>query len=159
MSTANQETPLKKPTFEELKVKYAGAYYLVELANQKAGYLKIEDITGPNFNEKLKVAFHMIRSSQYALADKDKKIISEVSLNNADMAAILKNAQVQSANDKEKISELQAKLAAYEAQNPSIQNEELAAGAKGKSGRPKKNEESKANESTAVEDSGSQNNQ
>ena len=144
MSTTNQETASKKPTLEELKAKYPDAYYLVELANQKAGYLKIEDITGPNLNEKLKVAFHMIRSSQYALADKNKKIISEVSLNTADMAAILKNAQVQSANDKDKISELEAKIAAYESQNQL--NTDDAGVEKNKGGRPKKDYESKNNQ-------------
>lgn len=101
-------------SFEELKVKYADAEFIVEVAKGKAGFLKIDNISGVNPDEKLKVAFHMIKNPIYALANKDGQIISEIKLGKGDVLNVLQAAKEESAQDKAKISSLEERLAEYE---------------------------------------------
>jgi len=110
-------------SFEELKVKYADAEFIVEVAKGKAGFLKIDNISGVNLDEKLKVAFHMIKNPIYALANKDGQIISEIKLGKGDVMNVLQAAKEESAQDKAKISSLEERLAEYERR----ENEEKAA--------------------------------
>jgi len=101
-------------SFEELKEKYADAEFIVEVAKGKAGFLKIDNISGVNPDEKLKVAFHMIKNPIYALANKDGQIISEIKLGKGDVLNVLQAAKEESAQDKAKISSLEERLAEYE---------------------------------------------
>ncbi len=101
-------------TFEQLKEKYADAEFIVEVGKGKAGFLKIDNISGVNQDEKLKVAFHMIKNPIYALANKDGQIISEVKLGKGDVLNVLQAAKEESAQDKAKISSLEERLAEYE---------------------------------------------
>ena len=119
-------TSTKPSSFESEKAKYAGAFYVVEVAKGKAGLLKISDITGPNENEKLKVAFHMIKNPKYALANEDGQIISELKLAKGDMVSVLKIAKQENEAKDAIISDLEKRLAEYEkTQGASAAEEQL----------------------------------